>query len=143
MYLNPSSSSSQRTLTSLVFTTYLDPTISSKLHPPINGFFQYFSHAPKLLSTLKLEVSVQDKNLSRICNWKGKSRGKLREIVQMIVGLQSLTFKCIFRVLFESLFTISQVMWDYIVCKEMRKALFKNIQAKSFVSHLRFGQVAK
>ena len=82
MYLNPPSSSYQRTSSSHVFTSYLDPVISSKLHPPINGFFQCFPHAPKLLSTLRLdEISVWAKNLSRICNWRGRSRGKLRKIV--------------------------------------------------------------
>ena len=82
MYLNPSSSSYQRTSSSHVFTSYLDLIISSKLHPPINGFFQCFPHTPKLLSTLRLgEISVWAKNLSRICNWRGRSRGKLREIV--------------------------------------------------------------
>ena len=99
MYLNPPSSSYQRTSSSHVFTSYLDPVISSKLHPPINGFFQCFPHVPKLLSTLRLgEISVWAKNLSRICNLRGRSRGKLREIVQMIVGLQSLTLKCVSRV---------------------------------------------
>ena len=69
MYLNPSSSSYQRTSSSHVFTSYLDLIISSKLHPPINGFFQCFPHTPKLLSTLRLgEISVWAKNLSRICN---------------------------------------------------------------------------
>ena len=96
MYLNPPSSSYQQTSLSYVFTSYLNPAISSKLHPPINGFFQCFPHAPKLLSTLRLgEVSAWAKNLSRICNWRGRSRGKLIEIVQMIMGLQSLTLKCI------------------------------------------------
>ena len=71
MYLNPPSSSSQWTSLSLVFTSYSDLAISSKLHPPINDFFQYFPHAPKLLLTLRLgEVSVWAKNLSRICNWR-------------------------------------------------------------------------
>ena len=82
MYLNLSSSSYQRTSLSHVFTSYPNPAINSKLHPPINGFFQYFPHTPKLLSTLRLgEVSVWAKNLSKICNWRGRSRGKLREIV--------------------------------------------------------------
>ena len=86
MCLNPPSSSSQRTSSSLVFIRYLNSTINSKLHPPINDFFQYFPHASKLLSTLRLgEISVQIKNLSRICNQRGRSRRKLREIVQMIV----------------------------------------------------------
>ena len=75
MYLNPLSSSSQRASPSHFLASYLDLAISSKLHLPINGFFLYFPHAPKLLSTLRLgEVSVQTKNLSRICNWRGKSR---------------------------------------------------------------------
>ena len=99
VYLNPQSSSYQRASSSLIFTSYPDPTISSRLHPPIDGFFQCFPHVPKLHSALKLgEVSVWKKNLSRFCNWRGRSRGKLRKIVQMIVGLQSLTFKCIVRV---------------------------------------------
>ena len=99
MYLNPSSSSYQRASPSHVFISYPDPVISTKLHPPIDGFLQYFPHTPKLLSTLRLsEVSIWVKNLSRICNWRGRSRGKLREIVQMIVGLLSLTLKCIARV---------------------------------------------
>ena len=82
MYLNSPSSSYQPTSQSHVFTSHLDPAISSKLHPPIDDFFLYFPHAPKLLSTLKLgEVSVWAKNLSIICNLRGRSRGKLREIV--------------------------------------------------------------
>ena len=59
IYLNPPSSSSQRTSPSLVFTSFPDPALSSKLHLPINGFFQYFSDTPKLLLTLRLgEVNV-------------------------------------------------------------------------------------
>ena len=82
MYLNPLSSSYQWDSPSHVFTSYLDPAISSKLHPPIDGFFQCFPHIPKLLSTLKLsEISVWAKNLSRICNWRGRNRGKLKEIM--------------------------------------------------------------
>ena len=66
MYLNPPSSSYQRTLSSHVFTSYLDLEISSKLHPPIDGFLQYFPYTPKLLTTLRLgEVSVWAKNLSK------------------------------------------------------------------------------
>jgi len=56
--------------------------MSSKLHPPIDDFFKCFPHASKLFSTLRLgEVSVWVKNHSRICNWRGRSREKLREIV--------------------------------------------------------------
>ena len=44
------------------------------------------------------EVSVWTKNLSRSCNQRGRSREKLREIMQMTVSLQSLTLKCITRV---------------------------------------------
>ena len=78
MYLNPPSSSYQRASWSYVFTSYPDPTISSKLHPPLKGFFQCFPYAPKLLSTLSLgEVSVWAKNLSRICRWRGRSKRKL------------------------------------------------------------------
>ena len=59
MCLNLSSSSSQWTSLSHVFTSYPDPAICSKLHPPINYFFQCFSHEPKLLLTLRLgEISV-------------------------------------------------------------------------------------
>ena len=59
MYLNPPSSNYQQALQSHVFTSYLDPTISSKLRPPIDVFFQYFSYAQKLLSTLRLgEVNI-------------------------------------------------------------------------------------
>ena len=68
-YLNPRNSNYQRTSLSHVFTSYPNPAISSKLHPPIDGFFHYFPHAPKLLSTLRLgEVSIWAKNLSKICN---------------------------------------------------------------------------
>ena len=82
MHLNPPSFSYQRASSSLVFTIYPDPEISSKLHPPIDGFFQCFRHAPKLHLALRLdEVIIWAKNLSRICNWRGRSRGKLREIV--------------------------------------------------------------
>ena len=82
MYLNPPSSSYQRALQSLVFTSYPDPVISSKLHPPIDYFFQCFPHVPKLHLVLRLgEVSVWAKNVSRICNCRGRCKGKLREIV--------------------------------------------------------------
>ena len=82
MYLNPPSSSYQRASPGHVFTSYLDSIVSSKLHLPINGFFQCFPHAPKLPSTLRLgEVSVWAKNLYMICNWRGRKKGKLREIV--------------------------------------------------------------
>ena len=39
LYLNPPNSSSQQTSPSHFLTSYLDPAISSKLHPPIDGFF--------------------------------------------------------------------------------------------------------
>ena len=42
IYLNPPSSNYQRTSPSHIFASHLDPVISSKLHPPIDGFFQYF-----------------------------------------------------------------------------------------------------
>ena len=59
MYLNPPSSSSKQISPNLVFTSYPNPAIIFKLHPPINGLFQCLLHAPKLLSTLKLgKVSV-------------------------------------------------------------------------------------
>ena len=94
MYLNPTSCSYQWASWSHVFISYLDPAISSKLHPPTNDFFECFPYAPKLLSTLRLgEISVQAKNLSRICNQRGRSREKLRKFVQIIVCLQSLTLK--------------------------------------------------
>ena len=81
-YLNPPSSSSKRTSPNLIFTSYSDLVISSKLHPPITGLFQCLPHSPKLISTLRLgKVSVWAKNLSRICNWRGRSKEKLREIV--------------------------------------------------------------
>ena len=76
-YLNPPSSSYQQASPSHVFTSYLDPAISSKLYLLIDGFFQYFPHEPKLHSAFRLgEVSVWTKNLSRMCNWRGRSRGK-------------------------------------------------------------------
>ena len=79
MYLNPPNSSYQQASLSHVFTSYLDPAICSKLHLLIDGFFQYFPHAPKLHSALRLgEVSVWVKNLSRMCTWRGRSRGKLK-----------------------------------------------------------------
>ena len=82
MYLNPSSSCYQQVLRSHVFTSCPDPAISSKLHPPLNGFFQCFPYAPKLLSTLRIgEVSVWVKNLSRKWKWRGRSKGNFREIV--------------------------------------------------------------
>ena len=94
----------------------------SKLHLLLNGFFQCFPYAPKLLSTLKMgEVSVWAKNLSKMCRWRGRSKGNFREMVQMIVGIQSLTLKCLVRVFslksfLEKLFlTISWVMRAYIV----------------------------
>ena len=52
LYMNLSSCSSQRTSPSHFFTSYPNPTINSKLHLPIDGFFQCFSQAPKPLSTL-------------------------------------------------------------------------------------------
>ena len=39
LYLNPPSFSSQQTSPSLIFTSYPDPTVSTKLQFPINGFF--------------------------------------------------------------------------------------------------------
>ena len=82
MYQNPPSSSYQQASWSHVFTSYPNPAISSKLHPSVNGFFQCFPQAPKLLSTLKMgEVSVQAKNLSRICKWRDRSRGNLQRNV--------------------------------------------------------------
>ena len=79
MYLNPPSSSYQQASPSHVFTSYLNLAISSKLYLLIDGFFQYFPHEPKLHSTFRLsEVSVWTKNLSRMCNWRGRSRGKLK-----------------------------------------------------------------
>ena len=78
MYLNPPNSIYQRVSQSHVFTSYSNPTISFKLHLPINGFFQYFPYASKLLSTLRMgEVKVWAKNLSRMCKLRGRSRGKL------------------------------------------------------------------
>lgn len=53
---------------------------SARLHPPLNGFFQYLPKAPTLLSTLRVgEVSVWAKNLSKMCRWKCKSRWKLQK----------------------------------------------------------------
>jgi len=64
-----------------VFTSCPDPAISSKLHPPLTGFFQCFPYAPKLLSTIRMgKVSVWVKNLFRICRWRGRSKGNFREI---------------------------------------------------------------
>ena len=64
MYLNPLSSHCQWASPTHVFTSCPDPAISSKLHPPLNGFFQCFPYAPKFLSTLKLgEASVWTKTL--------------------------------------------------------------------------------
>ena len=75
MYLNSLSFSSQWTSSIPVFTSYPDLAISSKLHLPINDFFQCFLYAPKLLSTLRLdEVSVWVKNLSRMCMWSSRVR---------------------------------------------------------------------
>ena len=94
MYLNPPSSSYQRVSWSHVFTSYLDPAINSKLHLPLNSFFQCFPHAPKLLSILRMdEVSVWAKNRSRMCRLRGRSRRNFREMVQIIIGKQSLTLK--------------------------------------------------
>ena len=79
MYLNPPSFSYQRASWSHVFTSYPDPAISSKLHPSINGFFQCFPYAPKLLLKHRLdEVSVWAKNLSKMCRQRGRSREKLQ-----------------------------------------------------------------
>ena len=88
IYLNPSSSNSQWVSSSHVFTSYLDPAINSKLHQPINGFFQYFPSAPKQLTTLRLgEVCVWAKNLSRICNWRGRSGGKKKKKKKLCIWL--------------------------------------------------------
>ena len=55
----------------------------------------------------------------------------------MIMGLQSLTLKCIARVFsLKNLLIISWVMWAYIVC-------VKIIQVESFADHSRVGQVVK
>ena len=59
---------------------------SARLHLPLNGSFQCFPKAPKIDSTLRLGVvSVCAKNLSRMKIWRGRSRGKPRENVQMIM----------------------------------------------------------
>ena len=47
MYLNPLSSNFQWTSPSHIFTSYLDPAISSKLHLLVNGFLQYFPTCTK------------------------------------------------------------------------------------------------
>ena len=74
MYLNPPSSCYERASRSHVFTSCPDPAISYKLHPPLNGFFQCFPCAPKLLSTLRMcEVCVWTKNLSRMYRWRSRS----------------------------------------------------------------------
>ena len=76
MTLNLPSSYYQWASRSHVFTSCPNPVISSKLHLPLNGFFQCFPYAPKLLSTLKMgKISVWAKNFSRMCRWRGKSKG--------------------------------------------------------------------
>ena len=61
---------------------------SALLHLPINGSFRYFPIAPKSHFTLRMGVvSVWPNNLSRMQRWSGRSRGKSRENVQMIVGI--------------------------------------------------------
>ena len=75
IYLNSSSSNYQRASRSHIFTNYPNPAISSKLHLPLNDFFQYFPYTPKLLPTLRIgEVSVWAKNLSRMCKWRDRRR---------------------------------------------------------------------
>ena len=69
----------------------------------------------------------------------------LREMVKMIVGLQSLTLKCIARVSslkssLEKLLTISRGnVGLYSVGKRMRKSTLKKFRAVSFVCHSQFG----
>ena len=121
MYLNPPSSSSQRTSVSLFFTSYLNLAISFKLHPLNNDFVQYIPHAPKQLSTLRLgEVSVWDKITQGFVIKRYEQR-KTKRNGQMIMGLQSLTLKYISRVFFSKiLLKISKVMWDFIVWVKKR-----------------------
>ena len=69
----------------------------------------------------------------------------LREMVKMIVGLQSLTLKCIARVSslkssLEKLLTISRGnVGLYSVGKRMRKSTLKIFRVVSFVCHSQFG----
>ena len=146
MYLNPPSFSYQRASWSHVFTSYPDPTMSSKLHPSINGFFQCFPYAPKLLLTHRLdEVSVWAKNLSKMCRQGGRSREKLQRngvddygytisnsqmcsqgfLSQKFIGKTPYNFVGI-----ESL---------YMIGKGMRQTHFKKLQVVSFVGHSRLG----
>ena len=148
MYLNPLSSCYQQDSWSHVFTSCSNPTISSKLHPSLNGFFQCFLYAPKLLSTLRMgEVSIQAKNLLRMCRQRSRSKGNFREMVQMIVGKQSLTLKCLDRVfslknffgknpfIFYFLFlffTISWVTRVYIVLVKVCEKAHSNLSGREF-----------
>ena len=142
MYLNPPSFSFQQVSWSHVFTSYPDPAISSKLHPSINGFFQCFPYAPKLLLTHRLdEVSVWAKNLSKMCRQRGRSREKLQRngvddygytisnsqmcsqgfLSQKFIGKIPYNFVGI-----ESL---------YMIGKGMRQTYFKKFQVVSFAGH--------
>ena len=145
MYLNPPSSCYQRALQSHVFTNCPDLAISSKLYPPVNNFFQCFPYAPKLLSTLRMgEVSVWAKNHSRMCRWRGRSEGNFREMVQTIVGKQSLTLKCLARVFSLKIFlekllvllTISWVKRVYIVLVKVYEKAHLKTSGREFCRSL-------
>ena len=146
MYLNPPSFSYQRDSWSHVFTSYLDLAISSKLCLPISGFFQCFPYAPKLLLTHKIgEISVWVKNLSRMCKWRGRSRGKLQRN-----GVEDCGFTISKSQVYSQGFLSHEFLRKtpnnfvnnvglYSIGKGMRKTYFKNLQVVSFASHSRLG----
>ena len=146
MYLNPLSFCYQQVSQTHVFTSYPDPAISSKLHLPLNGFFQCFPYASKLISTLGLgEVSVWAKNLSRMCRWRGKSKGKLQRNGVNNCGY-TISNSQAFSQGFLSQKFLCKTPYNFMgneslnsVGKGMRKSTLKKLQAQSFACHSLLG----
>ena len=146
MYLNPLSSSYQQNSWTHVFTSYLDPAISSKLHPPINDFFRCFPYAPKLLSTLRLgQVSVWTKNFLRMCRWRGRSKGKLQRNGVDDCGY-TISNSQVCRQGFLSQNFLRKTLYNFVgneglysVGKNIKKSTLKKLQAESFADHSRLG----
>ena len=141
MYLNPLNSIYQWASQSHVFTSYLNLTISSKLHPPINGFFQCFPYAPKLSTLILGEINVQTKNLSRKWRWRGRSRGKLQRYSVDNCGY-TISNSQVYSQGFLSQNFLGKTPYNFVgnvglysVGKGMRKSTLEKLQAISFVGH--------
>ena len=141
MYLNPLSSIYQWASQSHVFTSYLNLAISSRLHPPINGFFQCFPYAPKLSTLILGEINVQTKNLSRKWRWRGRSREKLQRYSVDNCGY-TISNSQVYSQGFLSQNFPGKTPYNFVgnvglysVGKGMRKSTLEKLQAVSFVRH--------